>query len=113
MIANQSRQITLLQFSATFIPFGLLLAGALVWAEMGNDLVLERVNATIWSTSILLNLALVISPFRMVSHSMSSLVCLYWSFAWLIFLTHACRVRWIAGIHDRFARCQNADSFAR
>jgi hypothetical protein len=105
MIPHQPRQITLPQFSATFIPFGLLLAGALFWGETGNDLVLERVKATIWSTSILLNVALVIAPFRAMSPRMNNFAGLYWSFAWLIFLAHAywAVFLYFGGIAETFA----------
>jgi hypothetical protein len=104
MISHHPRQITLLEFSVTFVPFGLLLFGALVWAEMSTDLTLERIKASIWATSILLTVALTIAPFRSMSRTLNNLAGLYWSFTLLIFLVHAywAIFRYFGGIAETF-----------
>jgi hypothetical protein len=81
--------INLVEFSAAFIPFGLLLGFALLWPELTQALDLGRTKATIWVTSILLIPALAIYPFAGMSIKMSNLAHLYWTFAYLSFLVHA------------------------
>jgi len=81
--------ITLLQFSAAFVPFGVLLTAALLWPETTQALDLDRTKATIWAASILLIPAFMLYPFENLSIRVSNLAHLYWSFAYLIFLVHA------------------------
>jgi hypothetical protein len=86
---HRPRAVTLVQFSAAFIPFGALLAAALVWPETTDDLDLNRTIAAIWATTVLLDIALVIYPFRSVSQGVNNLASLFWTFAWILFLVHA------------------------
>jgi hypothetical protein len=81
--------ITLPQFTAAFVPFGIFAVSALLWPETTQALDLERTKATIWATSILLIPALVLYPFRMASAPVANLAHLYWTFAYLLFLIHA------------------------
>jgi hypothetical protein len=66
-----------------------LLVAALIWPEMTDALNLNRTIATIWATTILLGIALVIYPFRQVSRGTNNLASLYWTSAWILFLAHA------------------------
>src|SRR5207249_2922705 len=81
--------INLAQFTAAFVPFGLLLTVALILPEMSHAVDLNRTKATIWCATILLLPALVLYPFRSVSILVSNLAHLYGTFAYLIFLVHA------------------------
>ena len=89
MTPYHPRAVTLLQFSPVFILFGVLLVAALLWPESTGDLNLNRTRAAIWATTVLLNVALVLHPFRTMSPALNNLAGLSWSFAWLIFLAHA------------------------
>jgi hypothetical protein len=81
--------ITLGQFTAAFVPFGVLAVGALLWPELTQALDLNRTKASIWTTAILLIPALVLYPFRTVSQRVANLSHLYWTFAYFMFLIHA------------------------
>jgi hypothetical protein len=89
MNPNHPSGITLGQFTAAFVPFGLLLSVALLWPETTQALDLNRTKATIWVASILLIPALALYPFEAMSPRVSNLAHLYWSFAYLAFLVHA------------------------
>lgn len=82
-------QVTLLQFSAVFIPFGLLLVFAMLWPEVTGALQLNRTKATIWCTSLILIPALALAPFRSASQPTTNLAVLFGLFAYLLFLVHA------------------------
>jgi hypothetical protein len=81
--------ITIGQFTAAFVPFGLLLAFALLWPETTQALDLNRTKATILAASVLLIPALALYPFEAMALRVSNLAHLYWSFAYLTFLVHA------------------------
>jgi len=91
MRATPPNDITLPQFSAAFIPFGLLAIAALLYPEMLQNVALDlgRTKATILVTSVMLIPALVLYPFREVSQRVANSAHLYWSFAYLLFLLHA------------------------
>jgi len=89
MTNQHPRDITLAEFSAAFIIFGVALVVALIWPETTGALNLNRTKATIWAASIVLNVALVLYPFRSVSPALRNLSGLFWTFAALIFLVHA------------------------
>jgi hypothetical protein len=89
MLSHRPRGVTLAQFSAVFAPFGVLLVAALSWPEMTDALNLNRTIATIWATTMLLGIALVIYPFRQASEGTNNLASLYWTFALILFLAHA------------------------
>ncbi len=89
MKATPPADITLPQFTAAFVPFGILALFALLWPETTQALDLGRTKATIWATSILLTIALVLYPFRTASAWVANLAHLYWTFAYFVFLLHA------------------------
>jgi hypothetical protein len=89
MRATPPGDITLPQFTAAFVPFGVLALFALLWPETTQDLDLGRTKATIWVTSIMLIPVYVLYPFRTVSTHVANLAHLYWTFAYLLFLLHA------------------------
>ena len=67
MKAIPPQDVTLGQFTAAFVPWGLLVVGALLWPELTQSLDLNRTKATIWATTILLIPALTLYPFRSAS----------------------------------------------
>jgi hypothetical protein len=86
---HRPQAVTLVQFSAAFIPFGALLVAAMLWPEVTDDLDLNRTIATIWATTVLLNIALLVYPFRSISDGVNNFASLSWTFAWVLFLAHA------------------------
>lgn len=103
--------ITLPQFTAAFVPFGIFAVFALIWPETTTQaLDLGRTKATIWVTSILLIPALVLYPFRTVSQRIANLAHLYWTFAYLLFLLHAYWAVFVIfhGIADTFRQMGTA-----
>jgi hypothetical protein len=89
MTDHRPQGITLAEFSSAFVVFGVLLVAALIWPEGTGALNLNRTKATIWATAVLLNVALIVYPFRSVSPALNNLAALFWTFAGLAFLTHA------------------------
>jgi hypothetical protein len=81
--------ITLNQFTAAFVPFGVLLCAALLWPEMTQTLNLDRTRATIWAASTLLVPAFALYPFGGLSTRVANLAHLFWTLAYLVFLVHA------------------------
>jgi hypothetical protein len=81
--------VTLGQFTAAFVPFGLLLSVALLWPETTQALDLYRTKATILAASALLIPAFALYPFAGMSPRVANLAHLFWSFAYLTFLVHA------------------------
>jgi hypothetical protein len=89
MKASPPADITLPQFTAAFVAFGLLAVLALLWPELTQALDLNRTKATIWATTLLLIPALVLYPFHTLSARIANLAHLFWTFAYLMFLLHA------------------------
>jgi hypothetical protein len=89
MKASPPADITLPQFTAAFVAFGLLAVLALLWPEFTQALDLNRTKATIWATTLLLIPALVLYPFHTLSARIANLAHLFWTFAYLMFLLHA------------------------
>ena len=89
MKASPPADITLPQFTAGFVAFGLLAVLALLWPELTQALDLNRTKATIWATTLLLIPALVLYPFHTLSARIANLAHLFWTFAYLMFLLHA------------------------
>lgn len=89
MRATPPRNIGLVQFTAAFVPFGLLAMFALLWPETTQNLQLDRTKATIWVTSIMLIPFYALYPFRTTSPATANFAHLYWTFAYLLFLLHA------------------------
>ena len=89
MKASPPADITLPQFTAAFVAFGVLAVLALLWPEFTQALDLNRTKATIWATTLLLIPALVLYPFHTLSARIANLAHLFWTFAYLMFLLHA------------------------
>jgi hypothetical protein len=89
MRPNPPSGITLGQFTAAFVPFGLLLCAALLQPETTEALDLNRTKATILAASVLLIPALALYPFEAMSERVSNLAHLFWTFAYVTFLVHA------------------------
>jgi hypothetical protein len=83
-----SHNITLGQFAATFIPFGLLLVLALMGAENALDLPFQRMVYTIWVAMALVipALCLYILPCR--THGRRNYWLLLWTFSYVAYLFH-------------------------
>jgi hypothetical protein len=104
MSSDRPTGITLPQFTTVFVPFGLLLAWALLAPELGPALDVGRTKLTIWATSLLLMPALVLYLFRSVGQGVANLAHLFWTFAYLAFLIHAWWATFIVfdGVADTF-----------
>jgi len=104
MTRHHPQAVTLVQFSCAFVAFGVLLIAALLWPETTEALNLDRTRATIWVTSALLGVALVLYPFCSLSVDVNNLSGLFWSFAWVGFLVHVYLAVFIifGGIADTF-----------
>ncbi|MER9171202.1 hypothetical protein NKI12_28515 [Mesorhizobium australicum] len=90
MRATPPADITLPQFTAAFVTFGVFAVFALLWPETTtDDLSLGRTHATIWTASIMLIPVFVLFPFRALSARVANLAHLFWTFAYLLFLVHA------------------------
>jgi len=98
--------VTLGQFSAAFLPWGVLVVVALMWPETTQSLDLNRTKATIWATTVLLIPALMLFPYRSASKRVANLAHLYWTFAYLMFLLHAWWAIFVIfhGIRDTFVQ---------
>jgi len=102
-----TRQITLGQVTATFVPFGLLLVAALIGAEIALDLPFQRMIYSIWATMALMipALCLYILPSR--TQTSKNLWLLFWTFAYLAYLVHfyyAVMVHYHASVTEVFAQ---------
>jgi hypothetical protein len=100
-----SRNITLGQFAATFIPFGLLLVLALMGAEIALDLPLQRMIYSVWVAQALVipALCLYILPAR--TQGRTNYWLLFWTFAYIAYLFHfyyAVMVHYHASIPEVF-----------
>jgi len=100
-----SRNFTLGQVTATFVPFGLLLVAALMAAETALDLPFQRMIYSIWATMVLLipALCLYILPTR--TPVRTNYWLLFWTFAYLLYLVHfyyAVMVHYHASIPEVF-----------
>ena len=106
MKAIPPQEVTLGQFTAAFVSWGLLAVFALLWPEVTQSLDLNRTKATIWATTILLIPALMLFPFRSASTRTANLAHLYWTFAYLMFLLHAYWAIFVIfhGIKDTFVQ---------
>jgi hypothetical protein len=96
--------ISLPQFTAVFVLFGILAVAALLWPETTLALDLNRTKATIWATTLLLLPALVLYPFRDMSQRIANLAHLFWTFAYFMFLIHAYWAVFVIfdGVRDTF-----------
>lgn len=101
---DRPKELTLGQFTASFVPAGLLLTGALLWPEMSRELDLNRTRYTIWVTTFLLIPALALYPFRSISPVIGNTAHLYWSCAYVAYVIHATWAVFIIfdGVADTF-----------
>jgi hypothetical protein len=83
-----SRNITLGQVTATFVPFGLLLVAALMAAETALDLPFQRMIYSIWATMPLMIVALCLYILPGRTQARRNYWLLFWTFAYLMYLVH-------------------------
>ncbi|MER9631000.1 hypothetical protein [Mesorhizobium sp. M0296] len=105
MRATSPADITLPQFTAAFVTFGVFTVFSLLWPETTiENLSLGRTQATIWATSIMLIPAFMLYPFHTLSARVANLAHLFWTFAYSLFLVHAYWAVFIIfdGIRDTF-----------
>lgn len=80
--------ITLGQFTATFVPFSLLLSAALMGAEVSQTLVLTRVHTSSWVSLAFFTVAFCLYIWPGDSPRRRSWWLLAWTFALLAYLVH-------------------------
>lgn len=80
--------ITLGQFTATFVPFALLLSAALMGAEVSQTLVLTRVHTSSWVSLAFFTVAFCLYIWPGDSPRRRSWWLLAWTFALLAYLVH-------------------------
>jgi hypothetical protein len=84
----KARSLTLSQITATFVPFGLLLAAALLAAEATLDLPQYRMIYSIWVSLVLAIPALCLFILPGASQTRSNFWALLWTFAYCAYLVH-------------------------
>jgi hypothetical protein len=89
MTGSRPASITLGQFLAVFILFGLGVVFMILWPEATDALSLNRTKAAIWVTTILLAPAFALHPFGAASQATANYAALFWTAANLVFLVHA------------------------
>ncbi|MGH6923981.1 MAG: hypothetical protein ACRED5_09600 [Propylenella sp.] len=89
MTTESPHNITLAQFTAVFVPAGLLLAWALIAPELGGDLEVGRSRDTMWAVVLLVLASMVLYPFRNESQRIANLSYLLWTAGLLVFVVHA------------------------
>lgn len=80
--------VTLGQFTAAFVPFGLLLVAALLGAEVGQNLLLTRIHTSSWVSLALFGVAFSVYLWPGDSPRRRNLWLLFWTFALLAYLVH-------------------------
>lgn len=88
MTNEAPHQITLGQFTAVFVPAGLLLAWALLAPELGGDLEVGRSRYTMWVVVLSVLASLVLYLFRNASRRIANLSYLAWTGGLFAFLVH-------------------------
>jgi hypothetical protein len=83
-----SRNFTLGQVTATFVPSGLLLVAALMAAEISLDLPTQRMIYSVWASMALLVPALCLFWLPTRSPAPKNYWLLCWTFAYLLYLVH-------------------------
>ena len=83
------RRISFAQFSAAFIPFGILLGAALLMGETSLDPGLSRTVNTIWVTAVLVTPALCAFALPGSSQRQHNIWLLFWTFSFIAYLVHA------------------------
>lgn len=77
-----------LQYSAALTPVAILLIGAFSNPHLGPGLHFTEIRATIWVTTLMLLLALVLAPYSAFSCFIANLSGLYWTCGLLMFFIH-------------------------
>jgi hypothetical protein len=88
MDTNEKYQITLTDFTLSFVPFGLLLGAALLAAEATMDLGFYRTVYTIWATAALVAPALCAFVLPGNSQRKQNIWILFWTFSFIVYLVH-------------------------
>lgn len=83
-----SLKITLGQFTATFVPFGVLLSLALLGAEVSQNLVMARVRTASWVALAFFTVAFCLYLWPGESPRRRNWWLLAWTFALLAYLVH-------------------------
>ena len=96
--------ITLTEFTNTFVPSGLLVVAALLAAETTNNLDFGRLRYSIWVAMVLLASALCLYILPKVTEQRESYRLLLWTFGYLTYLIHFYYAAWVHyhGIVDVF-----------
>ena len=81
-------RITLPQFTFSFVPFALLLGGALLAAETTQQLDFYRTVYTIWATAVLVTPALCAFTLPGDSTTKRNVWLLFWTFAFIVYIVH-------------------------
>jgi hypothetical protein len=100
-----TRNFTLGQVTATFVPFGLLLVAALMAAETALDVQGQRMIYSVWASMALLVPALCLFWWPTQSPVAKNVWLLCWTFAYLLYLVHfyyAVMVHYHASIPEVF-----------
>src|SRR5438132_11155266 len=79
---------SLVQFTNVFVPFGLLLATALLLPEVTDDVTLHRIIYTIWLSNAFLIVALCLAALPRYSMSQPSYMLLTGTFAYVAYMVH-------------------------
>ncbi|MEO6924628.1 MAG: hypothetical protein ABI142_12445 [Bryocella sp.] len=82
------RNITLGQFTAAFVPFGLLFVAAMMAAETSLDLNFQRLIYSVWATMPLMTVALCLFILPKRTPARSNYWLLFWTFAFLLYMVH-------------------------
>ncbi len=85
---STSYDITLTDFAIAFVPFGILLGGALLAAEATLDLGFNRTVYTIWVTTALVTPSLSAFALPSASTRKRNTWLLFWTFSFLVYLIH-------------------------
>lgn len=85
---SSSRNITLGQFTVSFVPFALLLPAALLGANMQMDVGLYRTIYTIWVTTLLVIPAFCAFTLPGDSPRKHNIWLLFWTFSWIVYIVH-------------------------
>jgi hypothetical protein len=88
MTTEAPHQITLGQFTAVFVPTGLLLAWALLAPELGGDLEVGRSRYTMWVVVLFVLASMVLYLFRDESQRIANFSYLTWTGGLFVFLVH-------------------------
>src|SRR5260370_18176405 len=84
----RAHDITLKEFTYTFVPFALLLSAALLGAEATVDLAKYRMIYAIWASLALTIPSLVVYILPKMTQTRQNYSTLFWTFGYLAYLVH-------------------------